>query len=121
MTVAVGPSDSPVGRLFAKDDTVPNVLRTAGGAYAVTENGLWWPGLYESPEAARRATGFREEVLSGLQKRKNVETCNSPGIITAADLDALVRPRPVGCSACQDRTAGMGAVPDRARPDASGA
>lgn len=98
---------------------MPNVLRTAGDAYAVMEDGLWWPGLYESPEAARRATGFREEVLSRLQKRKNVETCSPPGIITAADLDTLVELRLAGRPACQDRAGGTGAILGRGWPDAS--
>ncbi len=98
---------------------MPNVLKTAGGAYAVTEDDLWWPGLYESPEAAWLATGFREEVLSRLQERKNVEACTFSGIITAADLDALVRSRPAERSACRGRAGSTGVIPDRGWPAAS--
>ncbi len=68
---------------------MPEVVEVETGAFAIMEDGLWLPGLYQTPHAAERAAGLREEVLSRLQARKN-EDAGGRGIITAEDLDAVV-------------------------------
>ncbi|GJD99247.1 hypothetical protein [Methylobacterium isbiliense] len=75
---------------------MPEVLRIETGTFAIVEDGLWWPGIYDSAKAALRATGFREGALSQLQQRKNAETAGRPGVITAEDLDALAGAAPGG-------------------------
>ncbi|MER2269710.1 hypothetical protein [Methylobacterium oxalidis] len=68
---------------------MPKVLKVETGAFAVVEDGVWWPGVYDTFTAAERATVFREADLSRLQERKNAESVSRRGIITIADLEAL--------------------------------
>jgi hypothetical protein len=74
----------------SEDVPVTQVLQIeAGRSYALVEDGLWWPGLYDSLQTARRAADFPQTILAGLQTRKNAEADRSRRIITLADLDAV--------------------------------
>lgn len=59
------------------------------GSYAISADGVWMPGAYESAEAAELAFGFPDVILQRLQDAANNRSGGIGGTITLADLRSV--------------------------------
>jgi hypothetical protein len=61
-----------------------SVYESKPGRWVVSENDVWLPGVFDSPETARRAADFPREALHELRRIYHVDGENRP--VTMADL-----------------------------------